>query len=136
MQGFHTLMGRWSGPGMATCALLACMAAQAGDVVPYEAQMFDRLGAQGLPVIVDVVAPWCPTCKAQKPAIEALAAQPDYRDVTVLYLDFDADKAALERFRVHLQSTLIGFRGGREVGRSVGETRPQAIEALFQSTLR
>ena len=41
--------------------------ANAGDIKPYTQQEFDSLAQKGKSVIVHVTAPWCPTCKAQKP---------------------------------------------------------------------
>ena len=105
--------------------------AQAADLRAYSQQEFDRLAQAGLSVVVDVSAPWCPTCKAQKPVIDKLAANPAYRDVTILAVDFDHDKDVLKLHKVHMQSTLIAFRGGKEVARSVGETRPDALESIF-----
>jgi len=93
---------------------------------------FDALTRAGKPIIVDVSAVWCPTCKAQKPIIERLAVQAAYRDVAVLSVDFDADKKVLKEFGVGSQSTLIAFKAGREVARSVGDTSPAGIERLFQ----
>jgi len=93
---------------------------------------FDALTRAGKPIIVDVSAVWCPTCKAQKPIIERLAVQAAYRDVAVLSVDFDADKKVLKEFSVGSQSTLIAFKAGREVARSVGDTSPSGIERLFQ----
>ena len=109
--------------------------AQAGDIRPYSQQEFDRLAQAGQSVVVDVSAPWCPTCKAQKPVIDRLSATPAYKDVTILAVDFDHDKDILTRHKVRMQSTLIAFRGGREVARSVGETRPDVIEGVFSSAL-
>ena len=34
-----------------------------------------------------------------------------------------------------MQSTIIGYDGSRETGRSVGDTNSASIEALFRSTL-
>ena len=109
--------------------------AQAGDIRPYSQQEFDRLAQAGQSVVVDVSAPWCPTCKAQKPVIDRLSGSPAYKDVTILAVDFDHDKDTLTRHKVRWQSTLIAFHGGREVARSVGETRPDAIEGVFSSAL-
>lgn len=105
--------------------------AQAADFKAYSQQEFDRLAQAGQAVVVDVSAPWCPTCKAQKPVIDKLAASPAYRDVTILTVDFDHDTEVLKLHKVRMQSTLIAFRGGKEVARSVGETRADAIESIF-----
>lgn len=109
--------------------------AMAGDIKPFSQQEFDKLTSQGKPVVLDISATWCPTCKAQKPILEGLMKQPAYKDVTLLMIDFDTEKATLKKFKVTMQSTLVGFKGAKEVGRSVGDTTPAGIEGLIRKTV-
>jgi thioredoxin-like negative regulator of GroEL len=115
-------------------AVLVLWGAVAGAAtpVPFTPQEFDRLAHDGQPVVVYVFASWCPTCKAQKPIIASLAVRPAYREVAILTVDFDTDQAVLKRFGVTMQSTLIAFRGGKETGRSVGDSSASGIESLFR----
>ncbi|GCB05239.1 hypothetical protein PSUB009319_28700 [Ralstonia sp. SET104] len=115
-------------------AALASLA-MAGEIKPYSAQAFDQLTHAGKPVVVEVSASWCPTCKAQKPILEGLMKQPAYQDVTVLTVDFDTDKTALKKFKVGTQSTLVAFKGVSEVARTVGDTTPTGIESLIRQTV-
>lgn len=117
-----------------TLATLSSLAV-AGDIKPYSAQEFDKLTRAGKPVVVDVSAPWCPTCKAQKPILDGLMQQPAYRDVTMLTVDFDTGGDALKRFKVRMQSTLVAFKGTNEIARSVGDTTPSGIENLIKKTV-
>lgn len=114
-----------------TLSTLASLA-MAGEIKPYSTQEFDKLTQAGKPVLVDVSAPWCPTCKAQKPILEGLMQQPAYRDVTMLTVDFDSNGDALKRLKVRMQSTLVAFKGATEAGRSVGDTTPAGIESLIK----
>jgi thioredoxin 1 len=109
--------------------------AMAGDIKPFNQQDFDTLTAAGKPVVLDISATWCPTCKVQKPIIDGLMKQPAYKDVTLMTLDFDADKPTLHKFKVVMQSTLVAFKGAQEVGRSVGDTNPKGIEGLIKKTV-
>ena len=117
--------------------ILATLAspAMAGEIKPYTVQEFDKLAQAGKPVLVDVSATWCPTCKAQKPILDALIQQPAYQDVTMLTVDFDTNGTALKRFKVRMQSTLVAFKGTTEIGRSVGDTTPAGIENLIKKTV-
>lgn len=47
-------------------------------------------------------------------------------------MSFDHQKDAVRGFRANQQSTLIGYRDGREVGHLVGETREERIGALLE----
>ena len=118
---------------MALCTLMT--GALAGEIKPFNQHDFDKLTHDGKPVVLDVSAPWCPTCKAQKPIVDGLMKQPAYADVTLMTLDFDSAKSTLRQFNVNMQSTLVAFKGDKEVGRSVGDTTPQGLEALFKKTL-
>lgn len=123
-----------------TAAVLALSAfasiASAGDIKPFSQAEFDRLTQAGQSVVVDVSATWCPTCKAQKPILEKLMKQPAYKEVTLLTVDFDAEKSTVRAFKVSMQSTLVGFKGTQEVARSVGDTTEAGIEGLIQKTTR
>ena len=121
-------------------ALLALSAiasiAMAGEIKPYSQAEFDKLTQEGKPVVLDVSATWCPTCKAQKPIVEGLMRQPAYKDVTVLAIDFDSAKPTLRKFKVSTQSTLVAFKGAKEVGRSTGDTTPEGLEGLIKKTVQ
>jgi len=109
--------------------------ATAGEIKPYSQAQFDTLAAGGKPVVLAVHADWCPTCKAQKPILNALMARPAFKDVTILTIDFDTQKDLLVHFKVGMQSTLIAFKGARELGRTVGDTTPSGIERLVKKTV-
>ena len=113
----------------------AALLATAGDIKPYTQQEFNSLAQAGKSVVVDVSAPWCPTCKAQKPIIDDLAKQPAYKDVTILTVDFDSEKNILKQYKVNMQSTLIGFKAGKETARSVGDSSPSGIESIFKKAV-
>lgn len=109
--------------------------AQAGEIGPWDEAAFENAQSAGMPIVIHVTAPWCPTCRAQHPTVETLAAASQHTNLTVFEVDFDSQKDVLKRFDVRQQSTLIAFRGRGEVARSVGETRPDRISALFDATL-
>ena len=106
--------------------------AWAGPQEAYTPQRFQQLTGEGKPVLVAIHADWCPTCKAQKPLLHELMGKPEYKEVTELTVDYDKDKTAVQRFKAHMQSTLVAFRGDKEVGRSVGDTTPAGLETLVR----
>ena len=110
--------------------------AKAGQIDPYNQQTFDHLTADGKPVVLDISATWCPTCKAQKPIVENLMKQPAFSDVTLMRIDFDSQKPLLRKYHVTMQSTLVAFKGETEVGRSVGDTSRAGLRSLFEKAVR
>ncbi len=119
---------------IAASALLACTLANAGETA-FKQAAFDQAVAAGEPVIVDFAASWCPTCKAQKPIVDALLKEPARKDVTLFKADYDTESALKQKLRVTQQSTFVVFKGGKEVGRSTGETDRAAIATLFDKAL-
>ncbi|MEW9898090.1 thioredoxin domain-containing protein [Chitinivorax sp. PXF-14] len=109
--------------------------AMAGDIKAFNQAEFDKLAQEGKPVVLDISATWCPTCKEQKPIVEGLMKRPAYKDVTLMNIDFDSAKPTLKKFKVTMQSTLVAFKGGKETGRSVGDTSPEGIEGLIKKVV-
>ena len=118
-------------------ALGAAMAigATAAERKTFDEKSFAAAQAQGKSILVDISAPWCPTCRAQKPIIEKLSADPQYNGLTIFEVDFDTRKDVLRKFDARVQSTLIVFKGDKETGRSVGATGESDIAALMHKAL-
>ena len=105
--------------------------ASAAGNAPFDRAAFDAARRAGRPVLIDISASWCPTCLRQKAVIAELMRKPKYAAVAVFEVDYDTAKNIMRSFGAQERSTLIAFKGGSEVGRIVGDTRPQAIEALL-----
>ncbi|MGD9919938.1 MAG: thioredoxin family protein [Pseudorhodoplanes sp.] len=105
--------------------------AYAADKKPFTAAAFEAAQAGGKPILIDVSASWCPTCKAQAPILSKLMGDPRFKGVVAFNVDYDSQKDVLKRFNVQRQSTLVVFKGKQEAGRSTGDTNPASIEALL-----
>lgn len=112
---------------LATFFSLSAFAAEA----PFDQAQFDKLIAQGKPVIVDFFADWCPTCKTQRPIVKELANDPSMKNVTIFIADYDKEKELKKQLKVIAQSTFVVFKDGKEVTRSIGQTKKYQIEATF-----
>lgn len=116
-------------------ALSGISAALAADMQAYDQASFEAAQAEGRPIVVDIAAKWCTTCAAQRPIIEQLAADPAFGEMIVFHVDYDTQRDIVRSLGARWQSTLIAFSGTAETGRSVGDTNPSSITALFQSAL-
>ena len=126
---------------LARCALLTlgfllfgAPGALAAEKTSYTPTAFAKAQAEGAAILIDVHAPWCPTCRAQEPVLNKLEGLPKFDKLIVFIVDFDSQKDALRAFAASQQSTLIVFKGATEVARSVGETDPAALAALLDKT--
>lgn len=115
--------------------MMATPAAFATEPQGFSSEAFKQAQAAGKPILIDVTASWCPTCKAQAPIIEELATRKKFESFVILEVDFDDQKDIVRELGARSQSTLIVFKGSIEVDRSVGETNPDAIEALMSKAL-
>jgi thiol:disulfide interchange protein len=102
---------------------------------PYTQQKLDALNKAGSPVLVAIHADWCSTCRAQEHVLNDLLPQPAFSGIKTLRMDFDKQKPEVRAFGVKYQSTLIVFKGGKEVGRTTAETDQDRIAALLRKAL-
>jgi thiol-disulfide isomerase/thioredoxin len=102
---------------------------------PFDATEFDAAQRAGKPVLVAVHADWCPTCRVQEEVLGGLLGRKEFAGFAVFIVDYDLQKAALKRFGVRTQSTLIVFKGKNEVARSIAQTNKDAIAADLAKAL-
>jgi thiol-disulfide isomerase/thioredoxin len=129
----HMMVAAASALAFGTALAFAPFAQAAPQV--YSQQAFAAAQAAGKPILLHITAPWCPTCKAQKPILGKLETEPKFKNLVVLKIDFDSQKALLRKLHVVQQSTLITYKGKTEVGRSTGDTNLASIAALLGKTL-
>ena len=103
--------------------------------VDYTPQAFTAAQASGDPVVVDVYAPWCPTCRAQAPILDELRQDDRLADATFIKVNFDDEKAFLRTHRVPRQSTILVFKGRTEVARSIAETNRTRLRAVVLNAI-
>jgi len=115
--------------------VLSVSTSQAAEPASFTTEAFVKAQQAGQPILIDISASWCPTCKAQAPIINGLSTQEKYFSFVVLEVDFDEQKDIVRALGARSQSTLIVFKGAQEIDRSVGSTDPAEIEALLAKAL-
>lgn len=103
--------------------------------VEYTPQAFAAAQASGDPVVVDVFAPWCPTCRAQAPILDELRQDARLADATFIKVNFDKNKAFLRAHRIPRQSTILVFKGKTEVARSIAETNRTRLRSVVLNAI-
>lgn len=109
--------------------------AETAGELPFTEAAFDAAQKAGKPILIDTYATWCQICARQAPIIGRLHSEAKFKDVAIFRVNFDTQKDVMRKFHANVQSTLIAFRGSKEVGRSVGETQPEWIEDLMEKML-
>lgn len=118
---------------LAAGILFSVAAAAAGR--PFERASFEAAQKAGRPILLAVHADWCATCRAQEPVLEALLREPKYAGFVAFRVDFDRQKDVVRQLRVQYQSTLIVYKGSKEVARSTAVTDEAAIATQLAKAL-
>jgi thioredoxin 1 len=103
--------------------------------LPFNQSQFDAARSAGAPVAVVFHADWCPTCRAQAPVLKELAATPAFKSLTLYVANFDTAKALKKSLGVTQQSTIVVFKGGKEIARSTGDTQRDRLDALLKQAV-
>jgi thioredoxin 1 len=110
--------------------------AVAAEYKPFDRATFDAAQKAGRPTLVEVNAWWCPVCASQSNTIKATVSAPEYAKLLILRINYDKQKPEWQAFNVQKQSTLIAFKGGRELGRVSYITDKTKIRDLLALTTR
>ncbi|MBC8049475.1 MAG: thioredoxin family protein [Chitinophagales bacterium] len=99
----------------------------------YSKAAFQAAQKEGRAILIDIAAPWCPVCRAQKQVIGKLSATAKYKTLLVLEVSFDDQKDVVRSFGAQKQSTLIAYKGATETGRISYTSDAGSIEKVVAS---
>ena len=97
-------------------------------------QNFNEMIATGKPVMVDFGATWCGPCKALAPRIEEIAAEYEGRAI-VATADVDECSDLAAQFRIRNVPTVLFFKGGQPVDKSVGLVAKESLTEKLNALL-
>ena len=86
------------------------------------------------PVLVDFWAEWCGPCRIVSPIVEQLAQSLDGK-VKVSNLNVDQNQIIATEYNVHSIPSLILFKNGNEVARTVGLSPKEKYEKFVNNAL-
>jgi len=94
---------------------------------PFTEAAFKEAQANNDVILIDVFATWCPTCRRQSMILADYFHKNSASKVKVLVVDFDEQKDWVIYFKAPRQSTLILYKGEKQLWFSVAETKADAI---------
>lgn len=102
---------------------------------PFTWQRFTAAQQENRPILIHIAASWCPTCAAQERILSQLTPQPEFRKLILLRVSFDHQKDVVRYFHATAQSTLITFRGKKEIDFSLGDTDQDSIRDMLRAAI-
>lgn len=102
---------------------------------PFTWQRFTAAQQENRPILIHIAASWCPTCAAQEKVLKRLTAKPEFRELVLLRVSFDHQKDVVRYFRAISQSTLVTFKGKKEIGFSLGDTDEGSITDMLRAAI-
>ena len=87
-----------------------------------------------IPVLVDFWAPWCMPCRMLEPIIEKLAEE-NQGKLKVCRLNTDENQYIAAQYGIQGIPTLIVFKEGREIGRTVGAMPKEKLQEKLDPIL-
>lgn len=100
--------------------------------VKVEEEDFDRTVLQSkVPILVDFYADWCAPCRILAPMMDEIAGENVGR-LVVAKIDTDRAPQVSQKYGIRSIPTVVMFKGGEEVDRSVG-IEPERLKAMTEA---
>lgn len=104
------------------------------DIKQITPENFDSIVNDSLPVLVDFWAPWCGPCRSLSPIVDEVADELAGK-LVVAKCNVDDNQDLAMKYGVMSIPTLIVFKNGEEIDRSVGALPKARLQALLEKHL-
>ena len=106
----------------------------------FNKDLFDKAQSDGKIVIVSSWIKYCSSCAGQMKILKTAKEQGGLSDIkfnNIEYFSFDVtNKEIANLLKVQYQTTLLIFKGNKEIYRSVGETTEDLIYEAIKSSIK
>ena len=118
---------------LALCFLLLAFNVNAMEKeTTFKKELFNKAQSEGKVVVVSSWIKYCPSCASQMKVLQK--AKNDFDNIE--YFAFDVTNREIsDMFNVQYQTTLLIFKNNKEVYRSIGEIKKEAIYKALKSSI-
>lgn len=104
------------------------------NIIEANAATFDDLLTNDLPVVIDFWAPWCGPCRMLSPVVDEIAGELEGK-IVVAKCNVDENQDLAMKYGVMSIPTIVMFKGGSEVMRSVGAVPKPKLKGDIEAHL-
>ena len=105
----------------------------------FDKELFNRAQSEGKIIIVSSWIKYCSSCASQMKVLQKAKNDGELLDIkfdNIEYFSFDVtNKEISDLFDVQYQTTLLIFKGNKEVYRSIGETTKDLIYEAIKASI-
>lgn len=87
-----------------------------------------------IPVFVDFWAEWCGPCRMVGPAVEQIGRNMTGK-IKVAKVNVDENQEIAMKYGIRSIPSLILFKGGKEIGRTIGAAPKETYQKFIENTL-
>ena len=113
--------------------LLVQFPAKAADkYTNFSIESLESAKATGKTLVINSYEPWCWSCRKQDKVL--LDAKKEFKDVVFLTYQQSKNKDIAKTLEINFRSTIVIFKGKKEIARLVGQTDKNQIFSAIKKT--
>ena len=102
----------------------------AGKKTSFTEEIFKNAKDSGKTIVINSYETWCGTCRKQTKILSK--AKTEFEDVIFLSYEQSKNKNIAQKLKVEHWTTIVVYKGNKEVGRIVGQTDKEIIYSIIK----
>ena len=114
-----------------TLFLFVCLSANAVEKkTNFSTEIFEKAKDSGKTVVINSYEVWCGTCSEQTKILDQ--AEKEFKDIVFLSYEQSKNKEIAQKLNIKYWTTIVVYKGNKEVARIVGQTNKKTIYSAIQ----
>jgi thiol-disulfide isomerase/thioredoxin len=114
-----------------TLFLFVCLSANAVEKkTNFSTEIFEKAKDSGKTVVINSYEVWCGTCSEQTKILDQ--AEKEFKDIIFLSYEQSKNKEIAQKLNIKYWTTIVVYKGNKEVARIVGQTDKKTIYSAIQ----
>jgi len=93
-------------------------------------EIFENAKASGKTIVINSYEVWCGTCSEQTKILDQ--AEKEFKDIIFLSYEQSKNKDIAQKLKVKYWTTIVVYKGKKEVGRIMGQTDKKIIYSIIE----